>query len=96
MSKKNLVMLAILDGYGINNNEVGNAIYQAKKPNLDRIFKTYPYTEIGASGEAYGDVRLPDRQAARCEVIGIRQQESRRVSGGIFICNKAVDALIRL
>ena len=44
MSKKNLVMLAILDGYGINTNEFGNAIHCAKKPNLDRIFKTYPYT----------------------------------------------------
>ena len=65
MSKKNLVMLAILDGYGINNNEVGNAIYQAKKPNLDRIFKTYPYTEIGASGE---DVGLPDGQMGNSEV----------------------------
>ena len=65
MSKKNLVMLAILDGYGINKNEVGNAIYHAKKPNLDRIFKTYPYTEIGASGE---DVGLPDGQMGNSEV----------------------------
>ena len=38
MSKKNLVMLAILDGYGINNNPNGNAISAAKKPNLDYIF----------------------------------------------------------
>ena len=65
MSKKNLVMLAILDGYGINKNEVGNAIHYAKKPNLDRIFKTYPYTEIGASGE---DVGLPDGQMGNSEV----------------------------
>ena len=65
MSKKNLVMLAILDGYGINTNEFGNAIHCAKKPNLDRIFKTYPYTEIGASGE---DVGLPDGQMGNSEV----------------------------
>ena len=65
MSKKNLVMLAILDGYGINNNELGNAVACAKKPNLDRIFKTYPYTEIGASGE---DVGLPDGQMGNSEV----------------------------
>ena len=65
MSKKNLVMLAILDGYGINKNEKGNAIHHAKKPNLDRIFKTYPYTEIGASGE---DVGLPDGQMGNSEV----------------------------
>ena len=65
MSKKNLVMLAILDGYGINQKENGNAIAHAKKPNLDRIFKTYPYTEIGASGE---DVGLPAGQMGNSEV----------------------------
>ncbi len=65
MSKKNLVMLAILDGYGINQKENGNAIAHAKKPNLDRIFKTYPYTEIGASGE---DVGLPNGQMGNSEV----------------------------
>ena len=65
MSKKNLVMLAILDGYGINKKENGNAIAHAKKPNLDRIFKTYPYTEIGASGE---DVGLPNGQMGNSEV----------------------------
>ena len=58
-------MLAILDGYGINQKENGNAIAHAKKPNLDRIFKTYPYTEIGASGE---DVGLPDGQMGNSEV----------------------------
>lgn len=65
MSKKNLVMLAILDGYGINENTIGNAVAHAKKPNLDRIFKEYPYTEIGASGE---DVGLPNGQMGNSEV----------------------------
>ena len=41
MSKKNLVMLAIMDGFGINNNGFGNAIAYAKKPNLDYILKNH-------------------------------------------------------
>ncbi len=65
MSKKNLVMLAIMDGYGINNSEYGNAIASAKKPNLDAIFSKYPTTQILASGEAVG---LPDGQFGNSEV----------------------------
>lgn len=67
MSEKKLVMLAIMDGYGINKNTDSkvNAIANAKKPNLDRIFSEYPYTTIGASGE---DVGLPDGQMGNSEV----------------------------
>ena len=65
MSKKNLVMLAIMDGYGINNTQYGNAIAYAKKPNLEAIFAKYPYTTIQASGEAVG---LPDGQFGNSEV----------------------------
>ena len=65
MSKKKLVMLAIMDGYGINENSVGNAIHFAKKPNLDYLFSKYPTVQIGASGE---DVGLPDGQMGNSEV----------------------------
>ena len=62
---KNLVMLCIMDGYGITKNEKGNAIFAAKKPNLDRLMKEYPNTILGASGE---DVGLPDGQMGNSEV----------------------------
>ena len=65
MSTKKLVMLAIMDGFGINPDPYGNAIYAAKKPNLDKIFIEYPYTQILASGEAVG---LPDGQMGNSEV----------------------------
>lgn len=65
MSQKKLVMLAIMDGYGIREEAKGNAIKMAKKPNLDRIFSEYPYTTILASGEAVG---LPDGQMGNSEV----------------------------
>ena len=65
MSNKNLVMLLIMDGYGIRDIENGNAIAHAKKPNLDNLFKEYPNTTILASGEAVG---LPDGQMGNSEV----------------------------
>ena len=37
MSKKP-VALIIMDGFGINNSDYGNAIAAAKKPNLDKYF----------------------------------------------------------
>lgn len=63
--KKNLVMLAIMDGYGINSNLNGNAVATANKPNLDKLFKKYPNVLLGASGE---DVGLPEGQMGNSEV----------------------------
>lgn len=65
MSKKDLVMLVIMDGYGIRKETKGNAIAFAKKPNLDKLFSEYPNTLIQASGEAVG---LPEGQMGNSEV----------------------------
>ena len=61
--KKPLVLM-ILDGFGIAPKE-GNAIAAAKSPNLDRLLKENPLTQIGASGM---DVGLPDGQMGNSEV----------------------------
>lgn len=58
-------MLMILDGYGIRENNDGNAIAAANKPNLDRIFSNYPFITIEASGEPVG---LPAGQMGNSEV----------------------------
>ena len=65
MSQKNLVMLAILDGFGKNPNHYGNAVYHAKKPNLDYLFSEYPTVSLKTSGEAVG---LPEGQMGNSEV----------------------------
>ena len=57
--------ILIMDGFGINPSEYGNAIKAAKTPNLDRYFAEYPNTIIGASGL---DVGLPDGQMGNSEV----------------------------
>lgn len=58
-------MLMILDGFGINENTKGNAIAAANTPNLDKIFASYPKTQLEASGLAVG---LPDGQMGNSEV----------------------------
>ena len=50
--KNKLTMLMILDGFGSNVNEDGNAVKRAKTPNIDKIIKKYPNTKISPSGLA--------------------------------------------
>ncbi len=64
MSKKP-VLLCIMDGFGINESDFGNAIAAAKTPNLDKYMSECPMTRIGASGM---DVGLPDGQMGNSEV----------------------------
>lgn len=58
-------MLIILDGFGINNSEVGNAVKLAKTPVLDDLYKNSAHTEIYASEEYVG---LPKGQMGNSEV----------------------------
>lgn len=63
--KDRLVTLIILDGFGMNPKEEGNAIKAANKPNLDKYFSQYPNTTIKCSGL---DVGLPNGQMGNSEV----------------------------
>ena len=94
--KKPLVLM-ILDGFGYNPEDYGNAIHAADKKNIDKIFSSNPKTLIGASGM---DVGLPDGQMGNSEVghtnIGagrIVYQELTRVTKSIadgdFFSNEA-------
>ncbi len=63
--KKKPVMLMILDGFGINENTDGNAVKLAKTPNIDKLMKKYPTTQIYTSGLKVG---LPEGQMGNSEV----------------------------
>ena len=95
---KKPVALIIMDGFGINPSDEGNAIHAAKTPNIDRLFSQNPRTQIGASGL---DVGLPDGQMGNSEVghtnIGagrIVYQELTRITKSIhdgdFFQNEAI------
>ena len=57
--------LIIMDGFGLTNGVVGNAIRAASTPRLDQFFQEYAHTTLRASGL---DVGLPDGQMGNSEV----------------------------
>ena len=63
--KDKVTMLMILDGFGDNPNKDGNAIKLANTPNIDKLMKKYPNTDIFTSGKYVG---LPDGQMGNSEV----------------------------
>ncbi|MFU0828393.1 MAG: 2,3-bisphosphoglycerate-independent phosphoglycerate mutase [Lachnoclostridium sp.] len=64
MSKKPTVLM-ILDGYGLNEKQEGNAVKLANTPVMDKLMKEYPFAKGNASGMAVG---LPDGQMGNSEV----------------------------
>ncbi|MBU0978430.1 2,3-bisphosphoglycerate-independent phosphoglycerate mutase [Patescibacteria group bacterium] len=48
------LVLLILDGWGIGPDYPGNAIINAPTPNMNRLWMSYPHTQLTASGEAVG------------------------------------------
>ncbi len=64
MSKKPTVLM-ILDGYGLNEKQEGNAVAEAKTPVMDKLMAEYPFVKGNASGLAVG---LPDGQMGNSEV----------------------------
>ncbi|HIY73537.1 2,3-bisphosphoglycerate-independent phosphoglycerate mutase [Intestinimonas butyriciproducens] len=57
--------LIIMDGFGLREETMGNAIANARKPHLDRIFAENPGCKLSASGL---DVGLPEGQMGNSEV----------------------------
>lgn len=60
-----MVLLAILDGFGLRTESENNAVVQAKTPTLQRLLKTCPNVPIDGSGVAVG---LPPGQMGNSEV----------------------------
>jgi 2,3-bisphosphoglycerate-independent phosphoglycerate mutase len=87
MEKKTTVLM-ILDGYGINKNAKGNAIAEAKKPNLDKIMSEYPCVEGYASGLNVG---LPDVQMGNSEVGHLNMGAGRIVYQDLTKITKSIE-----
>lgn len=61
----NKVCLIVMDGWGINPGKDGNATHIASTPNLRRLAKEYPSSQIDTSGLSVG---LPEGQMGNSEV----------------------------
>ena len=82
-----MILLLVMDGFGINQKKEGNAIALANKPNLDRLLVDYPHTVLGASGL---DVGLPEGQMGNSEVGHLNFGAGRIVYQEITRIDKAI------
>ena len=98
---KKPVVLTILDGFGLSDNEFGNAIKQAQTPNFDYLWNNYPHSTLEASGKSVG---LPEGQMGNSEVghmnIGAGrivyqplELISSKIEDGTFFENKEIISL---
>lgn len=87
MSVKPVVMM-ILDGWGINQSCEANAACMAQTPNLDRLQRDYPTSQLGASGL---DVGLPDGQMGNSEVGHLNIGAGRIVYQDLTRISRSVD-----
>ncbi len=84
MSKKALLM--ILDGWGIGKHDKADVIYSTPTPYWDYLLKTYPNSQLQASGENVG---LPDGQMGNSEVGHLNIGAGRIVYQDLVKINKA-------
>ena len=85
---KKPMTLIIMDGFGwVPDHPRGNAISEAKKPNIERYMKEYPFTTIGASGMNVG---LPDGQMGNSEVGHTNMGAGRIVYQQLTLITKSI------
>jgi 2,3-bisphosphoglycerate-independent phosphoglycerate mutase len=83
-----LVVLVILDGWGIAGPGPGNAVELARTPVFDRLWAEYPHAQLAASGEAVG---LPPGQMGNSEVGHLTIGSGRVLYQDLMRVNKAIE-----
>jgi 2,3-bisphosphoglycerate-independent phosphoglycerate mutase len=82
-----LVVLVILDGWGLAPAGPGNAVELADTPVFDALWERYPHTSLSASGSAVG---LPDGQMGNSEVGHLTIGSGRILFQDLVRVNEAV------
>ena len=85
---KSPVAIIILDGFGWREDDHGNAVNQANKPNFDRYWNEFPHNTMQASGLAVG---LPEGQMGNSEVGHTNIGAGRIVYQSITRIDKAIE-----
>ena len=80
-------MLLILDGWGWREGAEDNAIRQARTPNFDRLWSSYPHAFLRTSGL---DVGLPEGQMGNSEVGHLNLGAGRVVMQDLPRINQAI------
>ncbi len=82
------IVLAILDGLALRKETKGNAVYEAKKENLLKIWNNYSHTSLRADGLAVG---LPEGQMGNSEVGHMNMGAGRTIFQSLVLINKAIE-----
>ncbi|MBM74986.1 MAG: phosphoglycerate mutase (2,3-diphosphoglycerate-independent), partial [Proteobacteria bacterium] len=83
------VTLAILDGVGIGRQDIGDAVFLAKTPHLDKLLKNNPWGTLQAHGTAVG---LPsDGDMGNSEVGHNAMGAGRVFDQGAKLINQAIE-----
>lgn len=82
-------ILLITDGIGYSKESQGNAVHNAKTPNMDRVYATYPSTLVTTHGRAMG---LPRGQIGNSEVGHMTMGAGRIIKHDLVRINEALDA----
>lgn len=83
----NRCLLVVLDGFGANPSDHGNAVKAAHKPHIDELFADYPYTTIQPGGEAVG---LPKGVSGNSEVGHLNLGAGKPVRQDLVRINEAI------
>jgi len=81
-------IIMILDGWGINDSNKGNAFALANTPFLDSLLKNFPSCKLECSGSAVG---LPDGTMGNSEVGHMNIGAGRKVLQDFVRINQAID-----
>jgi 2,3-bisphosphoglycerate-independent phosphoglycerate mutase len=87
MQKIKVLLLVVLDGWGVAAAGPGNAIAQASTPNMNSFKSQYPHMELSASGEAVG---LPPGEVGNTETGHLNLGAGRIVYQDLERINKAI------
>ena len=85
---KTPTILIIMDGFGLRDSDVGNAVHAASTPVLDKLFSEHPFSRLSASGL---DVGLPAGQMGNSEVGHTNIGAGRVVFQDLPKITKAID-----
>ena len=88
MSSPPVVILAVLDGWGLRDGREGNAIAQARLPTMENLYSRYAWTRLAASGRRVG---LPMGQMGNSEVGHLNLGAGRVVPQDLTRIDRAIE-----
>ncbi|PIS14979.1 2,3-bisphosphoglycerate-independent phosphoglycerate mutase [Candidatus Shapirobacteria bacterium CG09_land_8_20_14_0_10_38_17] len=87
MFNNHSVILIIMDGWGLSNNTEGNAVAQAKTPNINKLWASFPHTQLTACGETVG---LPKGEKGNSETGHLNLGAGRTVYQDLVRINMSI------